>query len=79
LLQEIHQKINIQLFDEVLDIGLCPHGVAAASRVLKHKARDEGLSVFIITHRDELANAFDNQLIVRMVDGFSCVEVNSNK
>ena len=79
LLQEIHQKINIQLFDEVLDIGLCPHGVAAASRLLKHKARDEGLSVFVITHRDELANAFDNQLVVRMVDGFSCVEASSNK
>jgi DNA repair exonuclease SbcCD ATPase subunit len=74
LLQEIHQKINIQLFDEVLDIGLDAHGVSAASRLLKHKARKEGLAIFVITHRDELANAFDNQLIVRQKDGFSQVE-----
>lgn len=74
LLQEIHQKINIQLFDEVLDIGLDAHGISAASRLLKQKARTEGLAIFVITHRDELANAFDNQLIVRQRDGFSYVE-----
>jgi len=75
LLQKIHQKINIQLFDEVLDIGLDAHGVTAASRLLKRKARDEGLSIFVITHRDELANAFDNQLIVKQQDGFSYIEL----
>jgi DNA repair exonuclease SbcCD ATPase subunit len=74
LLQEIHQKINIQLFDEVLDIGLDAHGVSSASRLLKQKARKEGLAIFMITHRDELANAFDNQLIVRQKDGFSYIE-----
>jgi DNA repair exonuclease SbcCD ATPase subunit len=79
LLQKIHQKINIQLFDEVLDIGLDAHGISAASRLLKRKARDEGLAIFVITHRDELANAFDNQLIVKQKDGFSYVEVSSNK
>lgn len=79
LLQKIHQKINIQLFDEVLDIGLDAHGISAASRLLKLKARKEGLSIFVITHRDELSNAFDNQLTVRQKDGFSYVEVSSNK
>lgn len=77
LLQKIHRKINIQLFDEVLDIGLDSHGVSAASKLLKCKARDEGLSIFVITHRDELANAFDNQLIVRQSDGFSYIEQTS--
>lgn len=74
VLQKIHRKINIQIFDEVLDVGLCPHGVAAASRLLKRKAREEHLAVFVISHRDEISNAFDNTLVVRQADGFSYIE-----
>jgi DNA repair exonuclease SbcCD ATPase subunit len=73
VLQKHHQKINIQLFDEVLDIGLDTHGISAASRLLKRKARDEGLAMFIISHRDEVQNAFENVMIIKQVDGFSQV------
>jgi DNA repair exonuclease SbcCD ATPase subunit len=75
VLQKIHRKINIQIFDEVLDIGLDSHGISAASRLLKRKAREENLAVFVISHRDEISNAFDNTLIVRQTDGFSHIEI----
>lgn len=71
VLQTIHRKINIQLFDEVLDIGLDNHGIVAASRVLKQKARDEKLSVFVISHRDEVQNTFDHTMTIKQIDGFS--------
>lgn len=66
-----HQKINIQLYDEVLDIGLDSHGIAAASKLLKQKAKSDGLSMFIISHRDEVQSAFEETLVVKQVDGFS--------
>lgn len=71
VLHKHHQKINIQLYDEVLDIGLDSHGIAAASKLLKQKARDDGLSMFIISHRDEVQSVFEKTLVVKQIDGFS--------
>ena len=71
VLQYVHQKINIQLFDEVLDVGLDRQGLLAATELLKRKAKREGLSLFIISHRDEVQDLFDRTLVVRHVDGFS--------
>lgn len=73
VLQTLHQKVNIQLFDEVLDIGLDQHGVTVASQLLKRKAKDEYLTIFLISHRDEVQNLFDNTLVVKYIDGFSQV------
>lgn len=74
MLQILHRRINIQLFDEVLDLGLCNHGIVAASKLLRRKAKDENLSIFIISHREEVQNAFDNTITVVMSDGFSVIE-----
>lgn len=73
VLQSIHNKINICLLDEVLDVGLDAVGVQAAAKMLKRKARDEGLALFIISHRDEIDSAFDRKMIVQMSKGFSYV------
>ena len=74
VLQSIHDKINICLLDEVLDVGLDAVGVQAAAKMLKRKARDEGLALFIISHRDEIDSAFDRKMIVQMTKGFSYVK-----
>lgn len=71
VLQNLHAKINICILDEVLDIGLDTVGVQAAARLLKRKARDEHLSLYIISHRDEIDGAFDNTICVQLSKGFS--------
>ncbi len=73
VLQNLHDFINICMLDEVLDVGLDGPGVTAAARMLKRKARDESLSLYIISHRDEIDSAFDNTMMVQMSEGFSTI------
>lgn len=74
VLLNLHTKINICLLDEVLDVGLDAIGVQAAARLLKRKARDEGISMYIISHRDEIDGAFDNTLTIQLSKGFSYIK-----
>lgn len=74
VLLNLHTKINICMLDEVLDVGLDAVGVQAAARLLKRKARDEQLSLYIISHRDEIDGAFDNTMTIQMIKGFSYIK-----
>lgn len=74
VLQQLHTKINVCMFDEVLDVGLDTVGVQAAAKMLKRKSRDENLSLYIISHRDEINAAFDNTMTVQMTKGFSYIQ-----
>jgi DNA repair exonuclease SbcCD ATPase subunit len=74
MLENIHGKINVYMLDEVLDVGLDAIGITAAAKLLKAKARDEDLSVYIISHKDELSNAFDSKMTIKMSKGFSNIE-----
>ena len=73
VLQTLHDSINVCMFDEVLDVGLDEVGVQHAARILKRKARDEKLSLFVVSHRNEIGNAFDRKMIVQMSKGFSSI------
>lgn len=73
VLQSLHNHINICMLDEVLDIGLDTIGVQAAARLLKHKAREEKLSLYIISHRDEVDGIFDRTMKVQLNKGFSYI------
>lgn len=74
VLESLHDQINICLLDEVLDIGLDSIGVQAAARLLKRKAWDEQLSLYIISHRNEIGHSFDKSLVIEMSNGFSSVQ-----
>lgn len=74
VLQSMHDHVNICLLDEVLDVGLDAIGVTAAAKMLKRKARDEKLALYIISHRDEIDSAFDRKMIVQMSGGFSSLQ-----
>lgn len=74
VLQSLHSHINICMLDEVLDVGLDAIGVQAAARMLKRKARDEKLSLYIISHRDEIDSAFDRTMTVQLSKGFSYIK-----
>lgn len=71
VLQKLHTPINVCLLDEVLDVGLDSVGVQSAASMLKKKAKEDNMNLFIISHRDELEMAFDNVLTVQFCDGFS--------
>lgn len=75
VLQKSHDSINVCLLDEILDTGLDTTGIQNAARMLKRKARDEDLALYIISHRDELSGIFDNKIIVQMKNGFSSVKL----
>jgi len=74
VLQNLHTRINVCMLDEVLDVGLDAVGVQAAARMLKRKGRDEDLSLYIISHRDEIENAFENTMTIQMTKGFSYIK-----
>lgn len=71
VLQSKHEHVNVCMFDEVLDVGLDGVGVQAAARLLKRKAKDEKLSLYVISHREEIDSMFEQKMIVQMINGFS--------
>ncbi len=66
-------KVNICILDEVLDVGLDTIGVQYAAQILERKAKDENLSMFIISHRDEINTAFDTTITIQLKKGFSYI------
>jgi DNA repair exonuclease SbcCD ATPase subunit len=74
VLQKLHSKINITLFDEILDEGLDTVGVLAAVRILKERVKNDGVAMYIISHRDEVENIFDNIMTIQMKKGFSYIK-----
>ena len=74
VLQNMHTKVNLCMLDEVLDHGLDTIGVQAAVKLLKRTAREEKLSMFVITHR-EVDSAFDHTMTIQLSKGFSYVVI----
>ncbi len=74
VLQNLHAKINVCMLDEVLDIGLDAIGAKSAAKLLKNRARDDGTSMYIISHRDEVESMFDNTLVIQLLKGFSYIK-----
>ncbi len=74
VLQSMHDHVNVCILDEVLDVGLDTIGVTAAAKMLKRKARDEKLAIYIISHRDEIDSAFDRKIIVQRSGRFSSLK-----
>jgi DNA repair exonuclease SbcCD ATPase subunit len=73
VLQSIHTRVNVCMLDEILDVGLDAIGVTSAAKMLKRKSREENISLYIISHRDEIDSAFDRRMTVQMSKGFSYI------
>lgn len=73
ILQKIYGKINICMLDEVLDYGLDSIGVELAAKLLKQKSNNENISLYIITHKEELTSCADNIVTVTMENNFSYI------
>lgn len=72
--ERLHGRTNVCMFDEVLDFGLDAVGVMACAKVIKHIARTEGLSMYVISHRNEIDSVFDKKMTIQMVKQFSYVK-----
>lgn len=75
VMERMHRRINLCLLDEVLDKALCPVGANAAVSLINEKARDDGICIFVITHKSELATKFKNHITVTLENGFSSVQM----
>lgn len=70
VLHHLHAKVNCLFIDEI-DASLDNSGVENVFKLLKSKTRDDGLGMWIISHRPEAAGRFDRSIIVRKENGFS--------
>lgn len=73
VLQSRFGKINLCILDECLDTGLGNVGVTQAAKMIKSIAEDNSLSMFVISHRDEVLNMFDKRLEIELRNGFSTI------
>lgn len=74
MLQLIHNTVNLWFLDEVLDVGLDNIGIQLAAKLIKQKAKEELLSLYVISHKDEIKGTFDNTMTIQLIKGFSYIK-----
>ena len=57
--------------DELVDSGMDASGVESSLAILKKMSRDRKKSIWLISHRDELAGRVNNVLTVTKENGFT--------
>lgn len=66
-----NQPINLLFIDEVIDTGMDSSGVENSLAILKKMAREGNRSVWLVSHKDELAGRVSNVLSVVKENGFT--------
>lgn len=79
VIQSRHNKVNFCILDECLDSGLGNVGVKQAAKMIKEVSRENELSMFVISHRDEVSGMFKETLKVQLKDGFSKIKEGNNE
>ena len=69
--ESLYQPINLLFIDEMIDNGLDTSGVENALALLKQMSRDRHKSIWLVSHRDELAGRVENILKVIKENGFT--------
>ena len=69
--ESLYQPINLLFVDEMIDSGLDTQGVENALALLKKMSRERQKSVWLVSHRDELAGRVENILKVVKENGFT--------
>lgn len=67
----LHSKVNVLFTDEIDGGSISGPDVDALISTCKHKAWDDEISIFIISHRPEFEGRCDRNLLVRKEGGFS--------
>ena len=69
--ESLYQPINLLFIDEVIDTGMDSSGVENSLAILKKMAREGNRSVWLVSHKDELAGRVNNVLSVIKENGFT--------
>jgi DNA repair exonuclease SbcCD ATPase subunit len=69
--ESLYQPINVLFIDEMIDSGMDTQGVENALSLLKQMSRERRKSIWLISHRDELAGRVENILRVVKSNGFT--------
>ena len=69
--ESLYQPINVLFIDEMIDSGLDTQGVENALAILKKMSRERSKSIWLVSHRDELAGRVENILKVIKENGFT--------
>lgn len=71
---DLSEKINVMFTDEIDGGAICQNGMENIIKVLKDKAAEDDIGLWIISHRAEMANRFANELTVIKENGFTHIE-----
>jgi DNA repair exonuclease SbcCD ATPase subunit len=74
--ESLYQPINVLFIDEMIDNGLDTQGVESALALLKQMSRERHKSIWLVSHRDELAGRVENILRVIKENGFTSYDTN---
>ena len=69
--ESLYKPINLLFIDELVDAGMDTSGVENALSLLKQMARERHKSVWLVSHKDELAGRVSNILKVIKENGFT--------
>jgi DNA repair exonuclease SbcCD ATPase subunit len=69
--ESLYQPINVLFIDEMIDSGLDTSGVENALSLLKQMSRERHKSIWLVSHRDELAGRVENILRVVKENGYT--------
>jgi DNA repair exonuclease SbcCD ATPase subunit len=69
--ESLYQPINLLFIDEMIDNGLDTAGVENALALLKQMSRERHKSIWLVSHRDELAGRVENILRVVKENGYT--------
>jgi DNA repair exonuclease SbcCD ATPase subunit len=69
--ESLYQPINLLFIDELVDSGMDSSGVENSLAILKKMARDSNKSIWLVSHKDELAGRVNNTLHVVKENGFT--------
>ena len=72
--ESLYNPINLLFIDEMIDSGMDSSGVENALAILKKMSRERNKSIFLVSHKDELAGRVNNVMKVIKENGFTSYE-----
>jgi energy-coupling factor transporter ATP-binding protein EcfA2 len=69
--ESLYDPINLLFIDELIDSGMDASGVESALAILKKMSREHNKSIWLVSHKDELAGRVNNIMTVTKENGFT--------
>jgi DNA repair exonuclease SbcCD ATPase subunit len=69
--ESLYKPINLLFIDEMIDSGMDASGVENSLAILKKMSRERNKSIFLVSHKDELAGRVNNVMKVVKENGFT--------